>query len=769
MPKLKSRRAARAAQPPAAAPNTRTEASASKTDAAKEARGRAQRLSNDKLEELERDRENPEGQFLTTNEGLRMEDDQNTLRAGTRGPSLLEDFHFREKISHFDHERIPERIVHARGSGAHGVFRVYDDSLRKVTKARFLTDPSRETPVFVRFSTVAGSRGSTDLARDVRGFAAKFYTEEGNFDLVGNNIPVFFIQDAVKFPDLVHAVKPEPHNEVPQAASAHDTFWDFISLMPEAMHMIMWVMSDRAIPRSYRMMEGFGVHTFRFVNEQGRSSFVKFHWKPMQGVHSVVWDEAQKISGKDPDFHRRDLWDAIAGGDFPEWELGVQLVPEADEHKFDFDLLDATKIIPEELVPVRRVGRLTLNRNPDNFFAETEQVAFHLGHIVPGIDFTNDPLLQGRLFSYLDTQLKRLGGPNFHEIPINRPIAPVHNLQRDGHMRQTINEGRVAYEPNTLGGGCPFQAGAKKGGFVSYPEPTEGTKIRGERSEKFFDHFTQALQFWKSQSEPEREHIVGALQFELGHCATVAVRERMVAMLAQVDTGLAQRVAAGLGMKKIPKIAGPLNLGFPADANPKDWQPRPVNRDVAPSPAVSILLSPNQPEPDIHTRKVAFLVSEGSDSGEIDSMRKALMAQGAMPRLVGRHVGPFATVGGGTMDAEFSVLTASSVLFDAVYVPGGAAAIAALQNDPAAIEFIQDAYKHYKPIAATSGGTTFLDAAGITGAVPHPEGGPDADPRAGVVTAKGMSRSAGAQFIAAIAQHRHWARGLKPPVPKPVA
>ncbi len=769
MAKPNQPRNAKAAPPRTSAPNARTEASASKSDAEKERRAKNDPATNNsKLEELERDRENADDQFLTTNQGLRLEDDQNTLKVGPRGPSLLEDFHVREKLTHFDHERIPERIVHARGSAAHGVFQVYDDSLRRFTKARFLTDPSRRTPVFVRFSTVAGSRGSTDLARDVRGFATKFYTEEGNFDLVGNNIPVFFIQDAVKFPDLIHAVKPEPNNEVPQAASAHDTFWDFISLMPEAMHMIMWVMSDRALPRSYRMMEGFGVHTFRFVNEAGRSTFVKFHWKPLQGIHSVVWDEAQKISGKDPDFHRRDLWDAIAGGDFPEWELGVQLVPEADEHKFDFDLLDSTKVIPEELVPVRRVGKLTLNRNPDNFFAETEQVAFHLGHIVPGIDFSNDPLLQGRLFSYLDTQLKRLGGPNFHEIPINRPIAPVHNLQRDGHMRQTINEGRVSYEPNTLGGGCPFQAGAKEGGFVSYPEQVDGPKIRGQRGEKFFDHFTQALQFWKSQSEPEQEHIVQALQFELGHCATLAVRERMVGMLSQVDAGLAQRVAVGLGMKKIPKIVGPLNLGFPADANPKLWQPRPTNRDIEPSDALSILRSPNQTEPNVKTRKIAFLVSEGSDAAEIDAMKKALMAEGAMGRLVGRHVGPFVAANGAVLEAEFSILTASSVLFDGVYVPGGEAAIATLQNEGAAIEFVQEAFKHYKPIAATGEGKRFLDAAGITAAKAHPEAGPDADPQAGVVTGKVSNRATTSAFIAAIAQHRHWNRGLKPPLPKPV-
>jgi catalase len=395
------------------------------------------RNNNKKLQELEVNREDGTDQFLTTNQGLRINDNQNSLKAGERGATLLEDFILREKITHFDHERIPERIVHARGSAAHGVFQVYE-SMAKYTKAKFLQDPSRETPVFVRFSTVAGSRGSTDLARDVRGFAVKFYTDEGNYDLVGNNIPVFFIQDAIKFPDLVHAVKPEPDNEIPQAASAHDTFWDFISLMPESTHMIMWLMSDRAIPRSYRMMEGFGVHTFRFINEDGKATFVKFHWKPLLGVHSVAWNEAQKISGNDPDFHRRDLWEAIENGDFPEWELGVQLVDEADEHKYEFDLLDSTKIIPEELVPVQRIGKMTLNRNPDNFFAETEQVAFHLGHVVSGIDFTNDPLLQGRLFSYTDTQLKRLGSPNFHEIPINRTVAPLHNNQRDGHMRQTF-------------------------------------------------------------------------------------------------------------------------------------------------------------------------------------------------------------------------------------------------------------------------------------------------------------------------------------------
>ncbi|MBA2727571.1 MAG: catalase, partial [Parachlamydiaceae bacterium] len=479
---------------------------------------------NKKVAELEINKEVSSGEFLTTNQGVRINDNQNTLKAGERGPSLLEDFIMREKITHFDHERIPERIVHARGSAAHGYFQLYKP-LKQYTKAKFLNETSTQTPVFVRFSTVAGSRGSTDLARDVRGFAVKFYTEEGNFDLVGNNIPIFFIQDAMKFPDLIHAVKPEPHNEMPQAASAHDTFWDFISLMPESIHMIMWVMSDRAIPRSLRMMEGFGIHTFRLINENEKSVFVKFHFKPLLGVHSVAWDEAQKISGKNSDFHRLDLYEAIESGAFPEWEFGIQIVPEEDEHKFPFDLLDPTKLIPEELVPVLPIGKLVLNRNPDNFFAETEQVAFHPGHLVPGIDFTNDPLLQGRLFSYTDTQLSRLGSPNFHEIPINRPVAPVHNNQRDGHMRQTINQGRVSYQPNSLASGCPFQAKMAEGGFTSFVEKIDANKIRG-RSPSFFDHFSQATLFFNSQSDAEKRHIINALSFELGKVQVDAIRTR---------------------------------------------------------------------------------------------------------------------------------------------------------------------------------------------------------------------------------------------------
>ncbi len=541
---------------------------------------------NEKTEQLRQHTSNSQGEILTTNQGVRINDDQNTLKAGERGPSLLEDFIFREKMTHFDHERIPERIVHARGSAAHGVFRLEED-MSEFTKAGFLTDTSRETPVFVRFSTVAGSRGSSDLARDARGFAVKFYTEEGNFDLVGNNIPVFFIQDSIKFPDLIHAVKPEPHNEIPQAASAHDTFWDFISVTPESAHMIMWVMSDRALPRSYRMMEGFGVHTFRFVNEENKSCFVKFHWKPLLGVHAVSWDEAQNISGKDPDFHRRDLWEAIETGHFPRWELGVQIVPEEDEFKYEFDLLDPTKLIPEELVPVKRIGTLTLNRNPDNFFAETEQVAFHIGHIVPGIDFTNDPLLQGRLFSYTDTQLIRLGGPNFHEIPINRPIATVHNNQRDGHMRQTINKGKTAHSPNVMSGGCPFQAGKMQGGFTSYTEKIDAHKIR-ERSKSFFDHFSQAKLFYNSMTIPEQNHIMDALSFELGKVELISIRERMLYFLSQIDDGLAAAVAYNIGMH-IPKgLKTELNQNVPADADPQDYSSIVKEGSLNRSPALSM-------------------------------------------------------------------------------------------------------------------------------------------------------------------------------------
>jgi catalase len=710
-----------------------------------------------KIDDLQKNTEESAGEFLTTNQGVRINDNQNSLKAGERGATLLEDFILREKITHFDHERIPERVVHARGSAAHGYFQVYE-SMAQYTKAGFLQDPRVKTPVFVRFSTVAGSRGSTDLARDVRGFAVKFYTDEGNFDLVGNNIPVFFIQDAIKFPDLVHAVKPEPHNEIPQAASAHDTFWDFISLMPESMHMIMWIMSDRAIPRSFRMMEGFGVHTFRFINERGKARFVKFHWKPLLGLHSVVWDEAQKISGKDPDFHRRDLWEAIENGDFPEWEFGVQIVEEKDEHSFDFDLLDPTKIIPEELVPVRRIGKLTLNRNPDNFFAETEQVAFHIGHVVPGIDFTNDPLLQGRLFSYLDTQLIRLGGPNFHEIPINRPVAPVHNNQRDGFMRQTVNRGQTSYDPNTLRGGCPFQAGADTGGFTSFVERIDAQKIRA-RSASFFDHFSQATLFFNSQTEPEKGHIIRALRFELGKVETPAIRERMLGLLAQVDKGLANSVAEGLGLKVPAKLDKPMNMSFPADGDPRKFQPKRIPQAIEVSPALNQVNNPNFPKDTIKTRKIAVLLADGFDDAAVAEMNKALLTAGATPKTVAPRLGVVIGANGEQFKVDFTFLTGSSVLFDAVYIPGGDASVEALKQEAEAAEFVNEAYKHCKAIAASGAGVGFL-ATSLAGKFTETDESEDqASVNQGVVSSRDAAISnVATSFIAAIAQHRHWAR-----------
>ena len=669
------------------------------------------------------------GETLTTNQGLRISDNQNSLRAGARGPTLLEDHILREKIMHFDHERIPERVVHARGAAAHGTFEVYE-SMRKYTKAGFLQDPKLKTPVFVRFSTVAGFRGSADTARDVRGFAVRFYTDEGNFDLVGNNVPVFFIQDAIKFPDLIHSVKPEPHNEIPQASSAHDTFWDFISMVPESMHTIMWAMSDRAIPRSFAMMEGFGVHTFRFVDEQGKSCFVKFHWKPVLGVHSLVWDEAVKLAGKDADYHRRDLWDAIDQGHYPEFEFGVQVVPEEDEHKFDFDLLDATKLIPESMVPVQIIGKMTLNRNPDNYFAETEQVAFHPGHLVPGIDFSNDPLLQGRLFSYTDTQLSRLGSPNFHEIPINRPIAAVDNNQRDGHMRQTIVTGRVSYEPNTLGKGCPMQRPWEQGGFVSYPQPMEGEKIRA-RSATFADHFSQAALFWRSQSNWEQDHIVAAFCFELGKVEVAAVRERMVSVLTQVDKTLAQRVADGLGMAVPPPPAG-------AEDVPRTDKPK---VDAALSMA-------NTGKDSIAGRRIAMLVADGVDAKAIDLVRNTLEAGGASVKLIAPRIGAIESAGHLAIKVDHSFATVSSVLFDAVYVPGGTS-VEILCSSAHAVLFVKEAYKHGKAIAGSGEGEVLISrAAQSTGIVEGKFQGP------GVFIGKTADTAFSKRFAEAVAQHR---------------
>ena len=701
--------------------------------------------TNAKLDRLEIDKSDGDETILTTNQGVPVNDNQNSLKAGPRGATLMEDFIFREKMTHFDHERIPERVVHARGTAAHGYFQVYE-SMAKYTKARFLQDPSVKTPVFVRFSTVVGSRGSTDVPRDARGFAVKFYTEEGNYDLVGNNIPVFFIQDAIKFPDLVHSVKPEPHNEIPQASAAHDTFWDFISLMPESMHMIMWVLSDRGIPKSLRMMEGFGVHTFRFINDAGRSTFVKFHWKPMLGVHSVTWDEAQKISGKDPDYNRRDLWEAIENGDYPEWELGVQLVAEEDEHKFDFDLLDATKMIPEELVPVQRIGKMVLNRNPDNFFAEVEQAAFHPGHVVPGIDFTNDPLLQGRIFSYLDTQLIRLGGPNFHEIPINRPIASAHNNQRDGHMRQTINKGRVSYEPNSLGNGCPFQAMISDGGFHSYEERIDSQKVRA-RSESFHDHFSQATLFWNSQSEPEKKHIVDAFHFELGKVETVEIRQRMLNLLTLVDEHLAAKVGKKLGLTP-GKPEEPINRSYGADTDPASVQPIIKKPSIERSEALSMA---NTVKDTIKTRKIAALIADGFDENALSSMKAALRAEGAMLKTVAPRMGEIRGSGGSMVKADYSFLTTASVLFDAVYMPGGEESIKTLGGEADAYHFVDEAYKHCKAIAASGEAMALLK---------DMFAGKAENDKAVI-----MSDDPTAAFINAIAQHRNWEREKQRKVP----
>ncbi|TDW51432.1 catalase [Flavobacterium sp. 270] len=704
-------------------------------------------FQNEKQRDLSTNKSDGTNKVLTTNQGVSINDDNNSLKAGERGPSLLEDFILREKITHFDHERIPERVVHARGSGAHGFFEV-TNPIPELTKAGFLQEVGQKTPVFTRFSTVAGSRGSTDLARDVRGFAVKFYTQEGIYDLVGNNIPVFFIQDASKFPDLVHAVKPEPHNEMPQAASAHDTFWDFISLMPESMHMIMWTMSDRAIPRSYRMMEGFGVHTFRLINAENQSVFVKFHWKPKLGTHAVAWDEAQKISGKNPDFHRQDLWEAIESGNFPEWELGVQVIPSDDEQKYDFDLLDPTKIVPEELVPVKVIGRMVLNKNPDNFFSETEQIAFHPGHVVPGIDFTNDPLLQGRLFSYTDTQLTRLGGPNFHEIPINRSIAPTHNNQRDGIMRQEVNVGRVSYHPNSLGGGCPYQAKIAEGGFSSFNERIEAHKVR-ERSESFADHFGQAKLFFNSQTPEEKSHIVKALRFELGKVETTAIRVRMLGLLSQVDAALAEKVAVGLGATVPSTLEYPVNKGVSPENEGGNQEPKTVDQAVDSSDALSMIKNPTN-SPTIESRKVAILCSDGISESAVLNMKNALKKQGAKGCVIAPHLGSVVTDTDGAISAEFSFLTASSVLFDAVYIPHGLGVNVLAENDDV-LEYLNDAYKHCKVIGADGEASEVLNAAPFASKLTNDDNGI-------VVTSEIASPAFAQEFIDAMTKHRFWDR-----------
>jgi catalase len=685
---------------------------------------------NSKNEALEPFRVAPGGQALTTDLGIKVEDTDNSLKAGERGPTLLEDFHLREKIMRFDHERIPERVVHARGAAAHGYFQVYE-SLGDLSRAKVFQDPSKKTPVFVRFSTVAGSRGSADTARDVRGFAVKFYTEEGNWDLVGNNIPVFFIQDGIKFPDIIHAAKPEPHHEIPQAATAHNSFWDFASLVPETAHMLLWIMSDRTLPRSYRMMEGFGVHTFRLVDAKGGSRFVKFHWKPLLGVHSLVWDESQKLAGKDPDFHRRDLWESIEKGDFPEWELGLQIIEEAEADKLGIELLDSTKLVPEELVPVRRVGKLVLNRNPTNYFAETEQVAYCTANVVPGIDFTDDPLLHARNFSYLDTQLTRLGGPNFAEIPINRPLAPVNNFQQDGFHRDTVLAG-PNYFPNSVSGGCPFLANASQGGYRHVPQPVHGEKIR-KRAESFSDHFTQAGLFFRSMSKPEREHIIQAFQFELGKVEREEVRQRLVEqILAKVDGDLATHVAEGLGLPA-PKLAV-------------------VKGKIESSPALS---QENQKKGSIKTRKVAFLVGDGVDTADLQATKKALEQVGGQVVVIAKRLGTVKGSDGTPVKVDKSGLTTGSFEYDAVYVPGGAASVEVLKKDGDSVHFIQEAYRHCKPIGATQQGAELLQKAGVSTSAPGVTVG----------AAGAASNTFTATFIAAIAQHRHWDRTDKDQIP----
>lgn len=699
--------------------------------------GKVEPSVNNTIEPLDRVRVDSNNQPITTNQGVPVANNQHSLKLGLRGPTLMEDFILREKLTHFDHERIPERVVHARGSAAHGYFEAYKN-LADVTMAAPFREAGKRTPVFVRFSTVAGERGSTDTARDVRGFAVKFYTEDGNWDLVGNNIPVFFIQDAMKFPDLVHAVKPEPHHAMPQASSAHDTFWDFVSLMPESAHMLLWQMSDRAIPRSYRTMQGFGVHTFRLVNQHGASVFCKFHWTPLAGTHSLVWDEAVKISGADPDFHRRDLWEAIEAGAFPEWELGLQIFTEEESQKFPFDILDPTKIIPEELVPLTPVGKLVLNRNPDNFFAETEQVAFCTAHIIPGIDFTNDPLLQGRIHSYLDTQLTRLGGPNFHEIPINASIAQVHNNQRDGFHRQAINRGRVNYEPNSLGGGCPFQAGMT--GFRSFPERTEEDKVRGNPV-LFADHYSQARLFWLSQSLPEQAHIIAAFRFELSRVQIVGVRQRVIALLANVDTFLAESVANGLGLEMPPPLPLASNLPMP---------------DYPPSPPLSILSHPGVTG--VKTRRVAILVGPGVNIDSARFIYTALLNKGAVPRFVGSRLGAVRSANGDAINVDISIEAGPSVLYDGMVIPDGDQAIIALLRDAGAIDFVREQYRHCKPIWVVGDGINLLLNADIPLTLPTGEPDPSLIQAESDELADSLVR-----FETALGQHRQFARETDPP------
>jgi catalase len=685
-----------------------------------------------KNQNLEDYRKGP-GDHLTTDQGVALSDTDNSLKAGTSGPTLLEDFHFQQKLTSFDRERIPERVVHARGSGAHGYFQPYE-SMAEFTKAKFLQDPSVKTPVFARFSTVGGSRGSADAVRDVRGFSVKFYTEEGNYDIVGNNLPVFFIQDAIKFPDIIHAVKPEPDNEMPQASTAHPSFWDFISLVPESMHMIMWLLSDRTLPRNFRSMQGFGVHTFRWVNAEGKSRFVKYHWKPVAGVHSNVFDEAQKIAGKDPDFHRRDLWESIEKGNFPEYELGVQIVEEGDEHQFDFDILDATKLIPEEIVPVRPVGKMVLNRNPDNFFAETEQVAFQPSNVVPGIDFSDDPLLQGRLFSYHDTQQYRLGSPNFVHLPINRPVCPFHNNQQDGRMQMEIKTSRVNYSPNSLGDNAPAPVPEAEGSFTHTPERVEGHVVR-ERSPSFSDHFSQATLFWNSLSTVEKEHLVEASHFELGKVTSPEVQQRMVDRFNQVDHELAKKVAMGLGL------------------------PEPTKPETSNHGKSSAALSQQNTVKTAKGRKVAILAADGVDGAQLAAIEQALKDNQTLAEIVSNSGGTIETTDGKKVAVDKTFLTSASVLFDAIHVPGGAQSVKILRADPEALNFVSESFKHFKPIAASGEGVNLLVDANLKGvSLSHSER--ESASQLGVIadqTGERMDAFA-RDFVDAIKEHRFWER-----------
>lgn len=688
-------------------------------------------VESDKLTALETFRKDSENQALTTNQGVKISDDQNSLRAGNRGPTLLEDFILREKITHFDHERIPERIVHARGSAAHGYFQPYKD-LSDISKADFLSDPQKKTPVFVRFSTVQGGAGSADTVRDIRGFATKFYTEEGIFDLVGNNTPVFFIQDAHKFPDFVHAVKPEPHWAIPQGASAHDTFWDYISLQPETLHNVIWAMSDRGLPRSLRTMEGFGIHTFRLINAEGKATFVRFHWKPVAGKASMVWDESQKLIGRDPDFHRRELWESIEAGNYPEFELGFQLIPEEDEFKFDFDLLDPTKLIPEELVPVQLVGKMVLNRNPDNFFAENEQVAFHPGHIVPGIDFTNDPLLQGRLFSYTDTQISRLGGPNFHEIPINRPTCPYHNFQRDGMHRMDIDTNPANYEPNSINDNWPRETppAAKRGGFESYQERVDGNKVR-ERSPSFNEYYSHPRLFWNSQTPFEQQHIIDAFSFELGKVARPYIRERVVDQLVRIDLKLAQAVAENLGLTLTDEQ---LAVTPPADVNG-------LKKDAS----LSLYAIPGG---SVKGRVVGVLLNDKVKAADLLALLKGLKAEGIHAKLLYSRMGEIKADDGSAINIMATFAGAPSLTVDAVIVPGGD--LSSLKASGDANYYLLEAYKHLKPIVLAGDARQFKTILNV-----------DAQGEEGIVEADAISAATVKELITLLAAHRVWSRSSK--------